>query len=517
MELDHGPGPTDGAAVYSYGPPEWHDDNQSGPPGIWRTETQSGEAWNTAYTSSAEGTAWGAAAEAETGDDDNHMALLERLGTEPRQQAESPPVPDMHQVLRRVSGNTDGVNRAQGGVDLSPDGANGTPESWRGYQEDGVDRWYREDYRGESGNAETLQSAESAEGRTTADGGMSSSNNEGDRSEGSSSGLRNEDTEGQEIGQPSEFAASRTDAAGADENPDAADGSRDGDPVDPQGRRRGWRVGRSDQPTALVDAEVTEPTAASTEPAPGGTPVVPPVVEDNRPLGPLPPSLVGYRLKRAPMKSPPTPIPKKDELAAQEIAKPVPIQRMPARRRIAPVEEAVSWFWLLSSFHEALPVLQFKNLAKSVWALSKLSVKDMPLLDSCAHQVQQSSAHFQPHQLAMLAWSFASLGRCVEGVAAVMTALAESARQHVEELNARSLSNMAWGHAKLQQNKVPLMTALAASAVPLLVDFGAQALRRTSPTCFRPLLSWLLTRRPYWPPSLHALLMLQCHDGHRKR
>lgn len=100
-------------------------------------------------------------------------------------------------------------------------------------------------------------------------------------------------------------------------------------------------------------------------------------------------------------------------------------------------------------------------------------MNDMPLLDSCAHKVQESSAHFQPHQLAMLAWSFAKLGGN-GAVDAVMAALAESARQQVEELNARSLSNMAWAYAKLQQNKVPLMTALVASAVPLLKEFGGQ-------------------------------------------
>lgn len=158
----------------------------------------------------------------------------------------------------------------------------------------------------------------------TADGGTPSSNNEGERS-ASSSGPRNEDTEGQ----PLEFAASH-DAAGADETPDA---NADGDPD--AKRRRGWRIGRSG-PTPLDGTEAPEAELGAAVPGsepPGGE-------EDNRPLGPLPPGLAGYRLKRAPMKSPPTPI-SRAELAETVVAKPIPIQKMPARRRIAPEEAAV--------------------------------------------------------------------------------------------------------------------------------------------------------------------------------
>eukprot|EP00438_Fugacium_kawagutii_P005213 Skav208602 [mRNA] locus=scaffold598:235343:246610:+ [translate_table: standard] len=106
------------------------------------------------------------------------------------------------------------------------------------------------------------------------------------------------------------------------------------------------------------------------------------------------------------------------------------------------------WFhsWLVSSLHEALQGLQFKNLAKSVWALSKLSVNDQPLLDACALQVLRSSANFQPHHVAMLTWSLAKLGR---NDAPLLHALALRATGCVEELNARSLSNIAWEHAKL--------------------------------------------------------------------
>lgn len=66
---------------------------------------------------------------------------------------------------------------------------------------------------------------------------------------------------------------------------------------------------------------------------------------------------------------------------------------------------------LLAAAQASLTGFEAKNLARTAWSCAKLRVCDAPFLAALAGEVMSEHDHFQPHQLAMLAWAFATSAR----------------------------------------------------------------------------------------------------------
>lgn len=87
-----------------------------------------------------------------------------------------------------------------------------------------------------------------------------------------------------------------------------------------------------------------------------------------------------------------------------------------------------------------------RHLAKTAWALAKLSISHVPLLYAISAQARKLISEAVILDLVNLSWSFSTWKYVHEPL---LTALSAEVRRNVSEFDTRSLANTAWAFSKL--------------------------------------------------------------------
>jgi len=126
-------------------------------------------------------------------------------------------------------------------------------------------------------------------------------------------------------------------------------------------------------------------------------------------------------------------------------------------------------------------VAQPQELSRMAWSMSKLIVRDLPLLESLAAAAIRRCNAFGHQHLSNTAWSWSTLA--VADAGPLLHAIASSALPKLTDFGAQALANTSWACARLRLEASPLMAALAAAAIPIITaggDFRPQGIANTA-------------------------------------
>ncbi|KAG1658384.1 hypothetical protein FOA52_010062 [Chlamydomonas sp. UWO 241] len=132
---------------------------------------------------------------------------------------------------------------------------------------------------------------------------------------------------------------------------------------------------------------------------------------------------------------------------------------------------------LLRVAREQLPEMDAQGLANTLWAVSKLDVRDRAFVGAFKSEAQPKLAGFKAQELANTAYALAKLGHKDTGF---MTMLLAEASTKLHSFDAQQLSNILWAMAKMGHRDENFVRLLLVAAAPKLASFTEQALSNTA-------------------------------------
>ncbi|KAG1667903.1 hypothetical protein FOA52_013664 [Chlamydomonas sp. UWO 241] len=131
---------------------------------------------------------------------------------------------------------------------------------------------------------------------------------------------------------------------------------------------------------------------------------------------------------------------------------------------------------LLSLARERLPQMPARQLANTLWAVSKLGVDDPMFVDALIGESRDKLTSFDAQALANTATALAKLGHVDT---AFMQVMLETASSKLSSFTSQNLANLLWAVAKVRNRDDNFVSLLLAEAKPWLSTFKPQELTNT--------------------------------------